>query len=608
MAQILNLETLLKVPYVEPYTGFDFSPDGTQIAFSWNATGRWEIYVIPLDGSASPRQITTGPGAKFAPQWSPDGSRLAYVLDLDGGELYDIYAHDFATRQQANLTPNTPDAIGPNYCWSPDGDWIAFLSDRAGHFDTYVMPSSGGPARPVLSLEYPDWEVRWSPDGQWLAVVAEARGQDYWTFIVPTHTEAKPAIDEKAVRTISEAGSPICAKDARWSPDSARLAFVSDVRGRYEVGLYELATGQTAWVTGEEGDKEQVAWSPDGRRLAYVGSHGPATELAILELESNQVSKHQVGQGVHYAPRFTPDGSSLAVVFDDPGRPCDLWLLSRDSFRQLTQSLPPDLQAASFTMPAQVRYPSLDGQSVPALLYRPPQATAPAPAVVYIHGGPTWLTQVTWDPVVQHMVSRGWVVLAPNYRGSTGYGREWQLANRFDLGGGDTQDVVAGADYLAREGIADSVRIAVTGTSWGGYLTMTSLTQYPNRWAAGSAVVPFLNWFTGHANSRKDLQHWDLENFGDPEKDYDLYYERSPYFFLDRIAAPVQMICGAHDVRCPASESTAARDRLAALGKSCDLLLYEDEGHGFLKIENVVDSKVRRVNFLAQALESKQGE
>jgi dipeptidyl aminopeptidase/acylaminoacyl peptidase len=635
--QILDLEALLRVPYVEPYTRFDFSPDGTQIAFSWNPTGRWEIYAMPADGSTPPQQITIGPGAKFAPRWSPDGQRLAYVLDLDGGELFDIYLYDPATEGHTNLTPDTPDAIQPNFCWSPDGDRIAFISDRAGRFDTYLVKIEPGDreedrdrdregmahakARQVLSLPYPDWEVQWSPDGCWLAVVAEGRGQDYWTFVVP--------VEGSEPHTIGNADDPICAKDARWSPDGTRLAFASDLHGGYEIGLYELETRQITWATEGEGDKEGPAWSPDGKRLAYVVSHGPETELAVLELEAGFPDTCQVERGVHYSPRFTPDGSGLAVVFDSPGHPCDLWLLSlrpfdpstmlrassaqgklrsgqalaNDPIRQLTQSLPPDLQAAQFTMPTQVRYPSLDGQSVPALLYRPRQVKDPVPAVVYIHGGPTWLTQVTWDPLVQHMVSRGWAVLAPNYRGSTGYGREWQLANRFDLGGGDTRDVVAGADYLAREGIADPARIAVTGTSWGGYLTMTSLTQYPDRWAGGSANVPFLNWFTGHANSREDLQHWDLENFGHPEKGHDLYYERSPFFFLDRISAPVQMICGAHDVRCPASESIAARDRLVELGKECDLVLYADEGHGFLKIENVVDAKKRRAAFLSRVLE-----
>jgi dipeptidyl aminopeptidase/acylaminoacyl peptidase len=132
---------------------------------------------------------------------------------------------------------------------------------------------------------------------------------------------------------------------------------------------------------------------------------------------------------------------------------------------------------------------------------------------------------------------------------------------------------------------------------------MTCLTRYPELWAAGSAVVPFLNWFTSHARSREDVQHWDIENFGDPEKNHDLWYARSPAFFLDCIRAPVQFICGAHDQRCPALESLEARDRLLELGKPVDLALYLDEGHSFLKTENIVDADMRRVAFLAQALE-----
>jgi dipeptidyl aminopeptidase/acylaminoacyl peptidase len=356
--------------------------------------------------------------------------------------------------------------------------------------------------------------------------------------------------------------------------------------------------------TRNEGDKEAPAWASDGNRLVCVVSHGPVTELAILELDSGTVATSQVAPGVHYHPQFMPDGQRVLLIFDNPGHPCDLWQLhiAGGRFRQLSHSLSAELRHVPFALPNEVCYPSLDGTSVPALLYQPTLTGEAPPAVIYVHGGPNWLTQVTWDPLVQHMVSRGWAVLAPNYRGSTGYGRDWQLASRFDLGGCDTEDVVAGADYLAGEGLADPARIAVTGRSWGGYLTMTAMTGYPNRWAGGSAVVPFLNWFTAHANSREDLQHWDRENFGDPEQDRELYHDRSPFFFLERIAAPVQMICGAHDIRCPASESIQARDRLLALGKVCELALYEDEGHSFQKIENVIDAKRRQVAFLGQIL------
>ena len=193
--------------------------------------------------------------------------------------------------------------------------------------------------------------------------------------------------------------------------------------------------------------------------------------------------------------------------------------------------------------------------------------------------------------------------MAPNYRGSTGYGRDWQYANRFDIGGVDTDDVTAGVKYLLENKLADPQRIAVTGRSHGGYLTMTCLTRYPDLWCTGSAVVPFLNWFTAHRNSREDLQHWDIQNFGDPKENHDLWYERSPFFFLDNIKAPVQLICGENDPRCPPSESIQARDKLLEIGRDVDFMIYQGEGHAFLKTENVVDAEVRRVNFLVKNLQ-----
>lgn len=610
-SRLPDLETLLAIPHVDPDYGFDLSLEGGEAAVAWNRSGRWEIHTLPLDGAAA-RQVSRGLGAKFNPRWcpvEPEGSPrpLAYALDLDGSESFDLYAWEPAGGGHTNLTPDTPDALQPNYAWSPDGRQIAFLSDRAGHFAAYVMPATGGPARPVFQPGRPAWDVHWSPSGGWLAIEVEGRGQDYYTYLVPL--AGGPAVP------IGRDGEPIPGRDARWAPGARpRLAFVSDLSGWHNVGLYEVESGEIEWLTEGEGDKEQPAWSPaavpgeaGGPRLAYVVSHGPLTELAVLDLARRQETRYRLGPGVHHRPRWTPDGEGLLFVFESPGRPADLWQLSlsEGSFRQLTQSLPAGVAPEAFVEPERVDYPSLDGIRVPALLYRP-QSTAGAalpPAVVYVHGGPNWLAQVTWDPAVQHMVGRGWAVLAPNYRGSTGYGRDWQLANRFDLGGGDTGDVAAGADYLARRGLADPRRIAVTGRSYGGYLTMTNLTQYPDRWAGGSAVVPFLNWFTGHANSRPDLQHWDLENFGHPERDRDLYYERSPFFFLDRIAAPVQLISGAHDPRCPASESVQAHEALRAQGKACDLVLYEDEGHSFYKTENVVDAERRRMAFLAGILE-----
>lgn len=591
---ILDLETLLNVPLVDEL--FDLSPDGKWVAFSWNPTGRWELYLATTDGHEPPRQISQGPGAKFAPVWSPDGRSLLYAVDLDGSEQNDIWRYDLATGHPVNLTPDTPDLIEPSFAWSPDGTRIAFISDRSGRFEVYEMPAEGGPARSIFSLPFTPLEVLWSPDGKYLAVVCHTQGQDTGIFLVPADGgPAQPVGGE----------SPLCAKHPAWSPDGRRLAFAAERDGVFQVALYDLETRRVTWLTEGEGDRERPAWSPDGARLAWTRGQGPVTWLEVMDTGSGETRRYEVERGIHSHPRFAPDGESLLFLFENPRHPPDLWMLHLDdgTLRPVTQSLPPDLREAPFVVPEEVVYSSLDGKQVPALLYRPRVEGAKPPAVLYVHGGPTWLSRVCWDPLVQHMVSRGWVVLAPNYRGSTGYGRAWQLANRFDLGRGDTWDVVAGADYLVREGLADPRRIAVTGASYGGYLTMTALTGFPDRWAAGSAVVPFLNWFTEYASEREDLRQWDRENFGDPEKDRDRYYERSPFFFLDRIQAPVQLICGANDPRCPASESIQARDALLALGKTCDFVLYPDEGHSFLKRENLLDSRKRRVEFLARYLE-----
>ena len=596
MEYCLDLETLLKVPYVDPDLGFDISPDGSQVAFSWNRSGRWEIYILELKRKSPPRKITQGKGAKFAPQWSPNGQLLAYALDLEGSEDYDIYVYDTESKKHQNLTPNSPDALMTSFDWSPDGQQIAYCSDKAGHFDTYTMLSQGGEAKMVLANPHPDWEIEWSPDGRTLAVTSQGKAQDNWIYLVP--------LDGSEPYPISVDGSPISAKDPCWSPDSRYLAFASDLQGKFEIGVYDIAEGSISWLTDSAGEKEHTDWSADGY-LTYVVSYGPKSELALMEIKSRIISSHQIEPGVIFTPKFTPSNDQIIFIFDNPRHPDDLWVfsLADKKFQQLTFSLPPEIDQNQFVNPEEVRYSSLDGAKVPALLYRPQKRDRLPPAVIYIHGGPNWLTQITWDPLVQHMSRRGWVVLAPNYRGSTGYGRGWMNANRFDLGGVDTADVVAGRDFLVEEGIVDPPKIAVTGRSWGGYLTMTCLTEFPEKWVAGSAVVPFLNWFTSHENSREDLQHWDRENFGDPVANKDLWHERSPFFFLDQVQSPVQLICGANDVRCPASESKQAQETLINLGKECEYHLYSDEGHTFLKIENQIKSKQQSVDFLAKYLE-----
>lgn len=609
---LLDLEALLRIPLVDSEHGYDVAPDGQSVLFSWNPTGQWEIYRLELDANRprQPQPLTDGPGGKFAPKFAPDGRSAVFLLDLDGGEAFDIILLDLQSGARRNLTPDTPWTIQPEVSWSPDGTQIAFQSDLSGVFDTYIIPIDGGPARCVFQCGTPNEGVRWSPDGTQLAVTAYSSAQNFSLYLVP--------LDSRPSYPLSADGRLLDARQPCWSPDGSRLVFSAENNERRVIGITTLASGQIDWLEPQENECESPDWSPDGQTLAYIVMRGPLTWLAIQAVQESRPRLIQVAPGVHYSPTFTPDSQRLVTAFDNYAHPTDLWLidLRADRLQQLTYSLPTQLDPGDFIAPRHVSYPSLDGAVAPALLFSPvepahgqaelnhsPVRPNLPPAVIVIHGGPSWLFQYLWYPIFQHLAARGWVVLAPNYRGSTGYGRAWQLANRFDLGGVDARDVVAGADYLVREGLADPQRIAVSGRSHGGYLTMVCLTQYPERFAGGSAIVPFLNWFSSHERIREDLQHWDVENMGDPSANYQRWYDASPYFFLERIQSPVQLICGANDPRCPASESVEARDKLLALGKTVDFILYPDEGHAFLKIENVIDHELRRVEFLAKVLE-----
>jgi dipeptidyl aminopeptidase/acylaminoacyl peptidase len=589
---MLPLADLLRVPQVDTGLRFDVSPDGRNVAFAWNKTGNWEIYELPVDGRdqfASLLPLTGDiPGAKFAPQYSPDGKSLACALDADGSEAYHILLQDRLSRSHTDLTPDSAYAHQPNFAFSPDGETLAILSDEPGQFSLFLLSLTTQESKLLFDIQRPCWDVKWSPDGKWIAVEVEMQASDRGLFVVNAANGNW--------RQIASNGSKLNAGCPAWSPDSRSLAFSAETNEWFDIGLYELETRVLRWMTESTGDDGSPCWSRDGKRMAWLHAQGATNCLMVYE-GGGSIQQHRTGSGIHHQPQFTPGGEILCG-FESPQQPPDLWKLNPDgAFEQLTNSLPAELRDTDFPALEEVSYPG-DGVHVPALLVRGDSGRA----VINIHGGPNWNVQYLWDPFMAHLASRGWTVLAPNYRGSTGYGRVWQIASRFDMGGVDTRDCAAGVEYLLREKLAAPQKIAVTGRSHGGYLTMACLTQFPELWCGGAAVVPFMNWFNSHENSREDLQHWNIENMGDPIENHSRWYNASPYFFLEKICTPVHLICGANDPRCPASDSIAARDKLVELGKDVELIIYEDEGHSFLKIENVIDAEVKRAEFLAKVL------
>ncbi len=600
------LQRLFSVPFVE---SFDISPHG-RIAYFSNSDGQFQLYMIELDGSIA--RMTVDPERKTFPFFTSE-DELVYFSDAGGNEKFDLYRLGIGrglekrTNVPLDITPGTDYAILPYVSYSADRRIASIVANRDGNFASYTMEKGRSDLKRITSHRYTDERADMSPDGRKVAVTALVSGQENAVFIVDLESGGVTAITDMEKREKFEASSPC------WSPDGSIIAFKSAERGYSDIGLYDIQNGGITWLT--EGTREcgSPVISPDGMKIAYTVNEGGRIGAVVRDLAAG-TAEREISPSPGYVDtiKFSPDSNEIYFLFSSVRISFDLFRynLAGGTCTQVTNSIPTGIDTSYFVDAREVKFRSReDGLSIPALLFLPSgwDGRSKLPAVVDIHGGPAWQSLSTWDPLVQVLVARGKAVIAPNYRGSTGRGRKFQEANRHVMGLADLNDCVSAAEYLVDSGIAHKERIAVTGASFGGYLTMCALAKFPEMWSCGSAVVPFLNWFTEMENEREDLRYWDEQNMGDPVKDRERLRNASPYFFLDRIRAPVQMIAGANDPRCPLEESSHAVEEMERLGKSVEFHYYPDEGHGFSKRENKVDSMLRVLGFIENHISERSG-
>jgi dipeptidyl aminopeptidase/acylaminoacyl peptidase len=584
--------------------GIDLSPDGTEVAFAWNRTGAYELYTAPI---AAERiiQLTESDTRSVSPRWSPDGTQIAFTRDADGNERMAIWIVDRDGEHERKLTSDD-DAMHRDIAWSPDGRSIACVANIGGkRFSIQLIDSSTGARRELTDGAYEDARPRFSPNGAWVLFESWRTG---------------PRIEADLYLVAAGGGSPVKleTRDGRsgdsqfgeWSPDGRTIAFTSSARGRREIALVDLdgtAAVRLRYLTENPFDEQRPVWRPDGRGVVYLQDRDATRAVHRVFAASRAATPVADLPGMYEWPRVGPDSETVAMAFTSARRPTDVWVREADqvTLRPLTDSLGSKIDPRVLVEPAHVRYPSADGREVPALLYVPHaeavRGGTPA-AVLYIHGGPTGQHFRWWDPTPQLLANRGLVVLAPNVRGSTGYGREWQELNRRDWGGGDLADVMAGVDWLAREGIADPARIGITGGSYGGYMTLYALARHPDRFAAGVSSVGVVSWKTLFDTTRGDLREYLIRELGDAARDPQLYVDRSPITHAANIRAALLVLQGANDPRVPKSEALQLIEALKAGGAPHQYHEYPDEGHGFSRLENRVDSLRRTVDWLTKYL------
>jgi dipeptidyl aminopeptidase/acylaminoacyl peptidase len=573
------------------------SPDGGLLAFQWYKDGDWQIFLkgLPRGEPYRPAEVDD---ACWCPSFSPDGRYLYFARDDRGSECFDFYRCELATGNLENLLPDTPSFSPlPDFALSPDGSRIALIASAGAGYSVAVMPAAPCPGAEGLAYlsrhPYAEASPRWSPDGGLLAVTTGTRGQD-----TAIHLMTADGAESCIVGETDE----FHAGQLAWSPDGRTIAFSGGPEDNAAIGLYDVASRAITWAWRRPLDAHHPCWSPDGRQLAFLVDRDAQTGLSHLDLRSGQLRELTLGEGNHYAPSFTAAGDSLLVVQSGPDHPADLFAVELPQGRatQITFSLPQDLAAREFVSGVAVTYTSLDHLTdVPALLVEPEEPSGAG--VVIIHGGPTWHHANEWDALRQALAAQGVTVVHPNYRGSDGYGRRWQMAGRWLVGQGEALDCAGAHRFLVSLG-CDPERIAVTGRSWGGFLTMAMITQFPELWAAAVAGVPFFDFLDAARDPavREDLRWWDLQNTGDPDKDAARLAYYSPVNHLDRIRAPLLLLAGELDPRCPPRQVREVASALRAQGKACEAVVYPNEGHEISGLDHRVDYDQRTVEFLLQ--------
>ena len=586
--------------YTRATGGGAWSPDGKEIVFTSNFTGRLNLWKVNSAGGW-PIQLAQSDDRQGNALWSPDGKSIIYTSDRGGAELYDLFSIPASGGASKNIT-HTDDISETDPVWAPDGKSLAigFKPKTSPVTDIAILDWTTGTERNLTREPSKDhlWSRPvWSPDGKYLyGNRVNAHFTDAGVFRIDVVTGKQEELTPHEGELRFEAVS--ISRDGQW------LLLTADRPGGYpNVALFDLATKKFRWITDTQWQAQAESFSPDGSRFTYVINEDGRTDAYLADTATGRSQKLNFATGLNAfagdPSPFSPDGRSLLLRHQSSTEVTDLWIydIATQHARQLSYSAIGSLLAARIPESQIVHYKSTGGLTISAFLWVPYNLKRDGsnPAIVLPHGGPTGQTVDSFNRSVIALVSRGYMVIAPNVRGSTGYGLDFQNANVKDLGGGDLEDEVAGANFMIGTGYVDAKKIGITGGSYGGFMTLMAIGKTPDVWAAAVEQYGIINWFTMLQHEDPFLQEYEKSLLGDPEKDRAIYENASPIKFIRNAKAPLLVLQGENDIRVPKEEAEQVVAIYKEIGRPVDSHFYPQEGHGFAKRENQIDAITRMV-------------
>jgi dipeptidyl aminopeptidase/acylaminoacyl peptidase len=586
-------------------TSPSFSPDGSRLAFVSDLNGIPQVWTVAAAGGW-PDLVTALDDQISAVRWSPDGAWLAFLLAPGGGMNQQVY---LVRPDGSELRPLTAGGKETNWLdlWAHDGRALALASNRRtpAAMDAYLVDVASGALRLVAENQGIGTMDDISRDGRWAVLNRMRQRSDNDLFLIDlaNGTETRLTPHE----------GPGSFDHGTFSPDG-RTVYLSSNKDRELIAFARLTldgAGQPGpievIVARDDAELQEFAVSEDGTTAALVWNAGGRSELSFVDLATGTATPgpplpSEIATGV----TFSRDGRQLAMAVFGSAAPSDIWVYDREAgaMHQVTHSPHAGVDLAALVRPELVQFVAHDGLPLTGWLYRAPGATGPGPTVLSFHGGPESQERPVFNGTFQALLGQGIAVFAPNVRGSAGFGKTFVNLDNGALRVNAVRDIKACADYVIGAGVADPAQIGIMGGSYGGYMTMAGLTEFPDLFAAGANWFGIVNFETFFAHTEPWMAAVSKVEYGDPDTEVDLLRRLSPIHKLDRVRAATIVLHGANDTNCPVVEAEQVVDHLKARAVPVEYVLFPDEGHGFRKTPNRIRAVVETVRWFATHLKA----
>ena len=575
--------------------GASWSPDGLRVSFLTEITGVPQVWEVSSEAGGWPEQLTFHEERVSGAEYSPTENKILFGMDAGGNERSQLFL--LADGGVTDLT-RAPEAIHYSGGFSPDGSRVVYTATRRNgtDFDVFVQKVGADGGEPEAVWEPGGYHTvaGWGWDGSSLIVSRHHSNVNNDLYQLDLRSgEARPLTPHEGDARFSA---------AKVTPDGESIYLATDLDGDFvRLARLDLSTLDLTYLTPDDRDVESVELSRDGRYLVASRNVEGYSDVLLFNGRGRRMPDPVLPEGIAVGFAFSPDSKRLAFTLTAPKRNPDVWVMDLPDGqpRRLTRSSTAGIPLRSFRRPGLVRYPTFDGREVPALFYELENGADDTPVVVNVHGGPESQSRPAFAPVTQYLLHRGYAVFFPNVRGSTGYGKSYTHLDDVRLRMDSVKDLAHAAYWLRERGHG---RVAVMGGSYGGFMVLGALTEYPELWSAGADIVGIANLvtFLEHTGSyRRRLRE---PEYGSLEEDREFLKSISPIHKADKIAAPLMVIHGKNDPRVPVGEAEQIVESVRGNGGAVEYLLYEDEGHGLAKLKNRLDAYPKIAAFLDRHL------